>query len=239
MFGASGFSDFFASMFGDDVLGPRRARKRRFGSRGADVNAELRLSIGQAIAGGKRSFKLDAIAACAHCGGEGQLEDDHVCPVCAGLGRVRTEKTVELSIPKHVQDSMQLRLKGLGEAGENGGPSGDLYLTLVLDTDGTYRRAGLDIEADLPLAPWEALDGARVRLQTLDGTATLNVPPGTVWGAKLRMKGLGLTDAGGRRGDFYAIVRLALPESMSERQRELVRQMRDAGAGEIHGGARL
>ncbi len=237
VFGQGGFSDFFASMFGEDVMGrfggSRAARATR-ARRGHDAHAELRLGIGQAVAGGKRAFELSTAVACPSCGGAGTLDDDHVCPACAGLGSVRRRQTVEVTLPRAIQDGMKLRLRGLGDPDDDGGPAGDLYLTLVLDSDDTYRRRGQDIEADLPLAPWEALEGGPVELHTLDGTATLNVPPNTVSGARLRMRGLGL-EQDGRRGDFYAVVRLALPEPLSERQKQLIQDMK---GGTVRGGAR-
>lgn len=235
IFGEGGFSDFFASMFGDDMA-ERFSRRRPRRLRGADVNAELQLPLSDVIAGGKRTFSLSTVTACPACDGQGEFEDGHVCPTCAGLGRVRGQKTVELSIPRNVGNGTKLRLRGLGEAGEHGGETGDLYLTLHLTSDSTYRVNGNDIEADLPIAPWEALDGAKVQVRTLDGTATLTVPPGTSSGSKLRMRGLGLIDNDGRRGDFYAVVRYALPENLNERQRELLRQLK---GGEVRGGARI
>ena len=233
MFGGAGFSDFFASMFGDDMAAQfNRRRPRR--TRGADVNAELSLTVSDAVAGGKRTFALGTVSTCAACDGQGEFEDGHVCPTCAGLGRTRGQKTVELAIPRNVANGMKLRLRGLGEAGERGGEAGDLYLTLNLTSDDVYRVNGSDLEADLPIAPWEAIEGAKVEVRTLDGTATLSVPAGTTSGAKLRMRGLGLGNNGGR-GDFYAIIRYALPENLTDRQRELIRQMK---GGEVKGGAR-
>ncbi|KAA0209604.1 J domain-containing protein [bacterium] len=237
VFGEGGFSDFFASMFGEDVLGrfgSSRAARAARARRGHDAHAELRLGIGQAIAGGKRSFELSTTASCPSCGGAGTLDDDHVCPACAGLGSVRKRQTVEVTLPHAIRDGMKLRLRGLGDPDDDGGEAGDLYLTLVLESDDTYRRRGPDIEADLPLAPWEALEGGPVEIRTLDGTATLNVPPDTASGARLRMRGLGL-ERDGRRGDFYAVVRLALPETLSERQKQLIREMK---GGMVRGGAR-
>jgi curved DNA-binding protein len=96
VFGDGGFSDFFASMFGDDMAERFARRPRR--TRGADVNAELTLSISEAIAGGKRTFSLGTVSTCPACEGLGEFDDGHVCPTCAGLGRVRGQKTVELAI---------------------------------------------------------------------------------------------------------------------------------------------
>jgi len=238
--GDGGFSDFFANMFGDDTFARFQSRgtKRRRAPQGADVNAQLHLSLSAAIAGGKRTFSISTQSPCMTCGGLGALDDDHVCPSCAGLGRVRGQKTVELAIPRNLSDGMKLRLRGLGELDEDGGQAGDLYLTLTLDSDETYRCLGADIEADLPLAPWEALDGVQVRLKTLDGTATLNVPPNTQSRAKLRMRGQGLFKESGR-GDFYAVVRIALPDPLSDPQRDLIRQLKKTSASGVSGGARL
>lgn len=238
--GFGGFSDFFASMFGDDVrtqFGGARATHRRYRARGADVNAELNLTISDAIAGGKREFSLGTVQGCPACGGTGEI-GGHVCPTCAGMGRVRGHKTVELTIPKEIRDGMKLRLKGLGEAGEGGGETGDLYLTLHLESDDVYRREGSNLLADVPVAPWEAIEGATVDLRTMDGTVALKVPPGTASGRHLRLRGLGLRDGRGGRGDLYAVIRYALPENPSARQKELIRELKDAGPREIRGGAR-
>ena len=234
--GGGGFSDFFASMFGDDVRTRFQGRRQR-SARGADVNADLRLTISDAIEGGKREFRLSTVQTCQTCGGTGEI-GDHVCPSCAGMGRVRGHKTVEVSIPKDVRDGMVLRLRGLGEAGQGDGPTGDLYLTIRLQGDANYRSTGADILADVPVAPWEALEGAKVDIRTLDGTITLNVQPGTKSGQHLRLKGLGLTNEQGRRGDLYAVIRLAMPDEPSEKQQELIKQLKEAGPKEVKGGAR-
>ncbi|MCA8912472.1 MAG: J domain-containing protein, partial [Planctomycetes bacterium] len=237
--GGGGFSDFFASMFGDDMRSQFRGARthRRYQARGADVNAELRLTISDAVDGGKREFGLGTVQPCPTCGGTGEM-GNHVCPTCAGMGRVRGHKTVELKIPKDVRDGMVLRLRGLGEAGEGGGQTGDLYLTIRLQGDANYRREGADVFADVPVAPWEALEGAKVDLRTLDGTVTLNVPAGTKSGQHLRLKNLGLSHEQGGRGDLYAVIRLAMPEDASDKQRKLIKEMKEAGPNEVKGGAR-
>jgi curved DNA-binding protein len=236
MFGGGGFSDFFASFFGADMR--TRARSRPRTTRGADVRAELRVDVSDAIGGGAREFALDTVQTCGMCGGSGVLDERHVCPACGGLGKVRGRKTVELKLPKDVHEGMTLRLKGLGEAGEGGGQTGDLYLTISLQSDDTYRRQGADLYADLPLAPWEAIEGTKVDLRTTAGVVTLTVPPGTESGARLRLRGMGLKQEGGKRGDLYAVIRLALPANLSEEQVELLKQAKQAGPDKVSGGAR-
>jgi DnaJ-class molecular chaperone len=236
--GGGGFSDFFASMFGEDMRSRVGGRtQRRYQARGADANAELALTISDAIEGGKREFAIGTQQPCPTCGGTGEI-GNHVCPTCAGMAQVRGHKTVELKIPKDVRDGLVLRLKGLGEAGHGGGEAGDLYLTIRLRGDASYRREGADVYADVPVAPWEAQQGAKVDVRTLDGTVTLNVPANSKSGQHLRLKGLGLSHEQGGRGDLYAVLRLAMPEQPSAKQKDLISELGKAGPTEIKGGAR-
>jgi DnaJ-class molecular chaperone len=232
--GRGGFSDFFASFFGEDArrdFGAAGAHAR-FRQRGADVRAELALTATQAVERGRSSFHVPVAGPCARCGGVGFL-GERVCPTCGGVGSVRSEKLVELAIPEGVRDGLELRLKGLGEAGE-GGASGDLYLTLRIVSDERYRVAGNDLETDLELAPWDAWLGVKAEVRTPLGTATVTVAPETPAGTRLRLRGQGLPDADGGRGELFAVVRLVLPRELSARQRELLRELAgrtDARAG--------
>jgi len=241
--GTGGFSDFFTGVFGEDFereLGRGARRHARHAERGADVRAELALGLSEALAGGRRSFEIAGSAPCPRCGGTGFV-GRHVCPSCVGVGSVEERRTVELSIPPAARDGQVLRLRGLGEPGDAGGEPGDLLLTLRLHGDETFRTAGHDVEADVPVAPWEALAGCRVDVRTPDGTVTLSVPPGTRAGARLRLRGRGLHDAHGGRGDFLAVVRLALPDELTPEQRELLLRAGTAGAAgrtRVRGGAR-
>lgn len=242
MFGGSagGFSDFFTSMFGDQfrqASGHGAGRHQRFRVRGADVQAELPLGVREALAGGKRSFELPTTAPCPRCGGVGFV-GEHVCPTCMGVGQVHGHKTVAVSIPKSIRDGQTLRLKGLGEPGDAGGEPGDLLLTIRLSGDDVYRIEGADLYADVPVAPWEALAGSKLDVRTPDGVFTLTVPANTRAGQKLRLRGKGLDDGQGGRGDFYAVIRLALPEQLNERQKQLLKELSLAGPNLVGGGAR-
>jgi DnaJ-class molecular chaperone len=239
MFGRGGFSDFFRPACG--ALGRRQQSgpsppHRRYRHRGADVRAEMVLSISDAMAGGKSRFEVPVTKACMRCGGVGFV-GEHVCAGCVGVGRVHDRRTIDLTIPSRVRDGLTLRLPGLGEAGESGGEQGDLYLTIRLVSDEVYRLDGDDVEADLPVAPWEALLGARIGVRTPDGPVTVTVAPRTKAGTRLRLKGKGFESGQGRRGDFYAVVRLALPE-LTPRQVELMRETAEAGIAPVRGGAR-
>lgn len=235
-----GFSDFFASMFGDQFQRDFQGRSRRharYRHRGADVRAELELGLSQVVRGEKSSFELPVTLSCPTCGGVGFL-DEHVCPTCAGLGQVHDKKRVELKIPESVRDGMVLRLRGLGEPGEEGGESGDLHLTLRLVSDDVYRVLGGDVEADVAVAPWEAVFGTQVEVRTPRAVAVAKIPPDSRAGTRLRLRGQGLDDGSGGRGDFYLVVRIALPEELSARQRELLRELEQSGPRAVAGGVR-
>ncbi len=240
-FGSSGaFSDFFTSMFGDDLRrgfgGGFRRQHARYSVRGADVRAELALAIGDALAGGTRRFEVPGTQSCPACGGVGFVEE-HVCPACGGVGQVHRTRTVDLTIPKNLRDGATLRLKGLGEPGSDGGEAGDLLLTLRLRDDRGHRVVGADLEAEVTVAPWDLLDGTKADVRGAKGLVTLKVPPGTKAGRKLRVPGHGLDDGRGGRGDLYAVVRCALPDGLTERQKELLREARDAGPSAVGDGA--
>jgi curved DNA-binding protein len=141
-------------------------------------------------------------------------------------GRVRqVPKTIKARIPKGATDGQRLRLRGQGGKGINGGRDGDLYLNIALHPHPLFRPDGHDLYLDLPLAPWEAALGATVETPTLDGAVNLKIPPGTTTGRRLRLGKKGLPKPGGGEGDLYAIVQIVNPTVMSDRERELFKEL--------------
>ena len=141
-------------------------------------------------------------------------------------GNVRhVPKTIKARIPKGATDGQRLRLRGQGGKGVNGGRDGDLYLNIVLHPHPLFRPSGHDLYLDLPLTPWEAALGATIEVPTLDGAVNLKIPPGTTAGRKLRLGKKGLPRPGGGEGDLYAIVQIVNPGVLSERERELFKQL--------------
>jgi len=197
--GGGGFSDFFAQMFGDMFAGRGGGGggRQRVPPRGHDAEAEMAIDIGLALLGGKRSFVIE------------------------GPGGPRT---IDLTIPKLSRDGQVMRLRGLG--GEGPGGAGDLLLRLRLEDDDVYRRRGGDIEADVVVAPWDLVDGTSVEVTVPGGTASARIPAGTRAGERLRLRGQGLPRVeGGEPGDLLLVVRLGLPEQLSDRQQELLREL--------------
>ncbi|HZM35892.1 MAG TPA: DnaJ C-terminal domain-containing protein, partial [Burkholderiales bacterium] len=146
-----------------------------------------------------------------------------------------TERSIQLNghelrarIPRGAIDGQRLRLRGKGGAGANGGPPGDLYLQITLEPHPLYRASGHDLEIEVPLAPWEAALGAQVEVPTLEGRVSVKVPAGSKGGQKLRLAGKGLPRPGAGAGDLYAILNIAVPGTLTEREKKLYEELRDA-----------
>src|SRR4029078_4458635 len=161
--GAGGF-DIFEELFG----GSGRGRRGRRSGRGRDVEAELELSIEEAHRGVRRTIQMQVAETCPTCGGSG-LKDGKPCETCGGAGQVLKPKTIEVNIPPGVRDGSTIRLAGQGGTSSNGGEPGDLYLHIRLRPDRVFTVKGDDLEVELPIAPWEAVLGARVAAPTIDG----------------------------------------------------------------------
>jgi molecular chaperone DnaJ len=163
--------------------------------------------------------------ACDTCQGTGEVIAS-ACTECGGDGRVRSTQSVEIEVPAGVSDGMDLRVEGGGEDGQRSGPPGDLYLTLRVAPHPVFDRTGSDLSAVLELPVTQALLGVEVEVDTLDGTETLRLPPGTRSGTVLRLRGLGVPHLGRRgRGDLYVEVDLLVPAEMSKKERALVESL--------------
>jgi len=195
--GESGFSDFFELLFG-------RGR-RKYGNRGpftgggftwvrdgADQEATIRITLEEAYHGATKAITLP-----------------------------QTNKTYEVKIPAGILPGQKIRLAGQGSPGIGGGKSGDLYLRVEIEPHPKYRLEGRDIYMDLPVTPWEAALGVDVSVDTLGGSITVRIPPGTQSGQKLRLRGKGMPNPRGTPGDLYAVVQIKVPKHLSSKEREL------------------
>ena len=182
---------------------------------------------------------------CSTCGGRGILDENQglfsfskTCPDCKGTamrvetpcrdckgsGIVHRPRRVKVRIPPGVQDAQRIRLKGKGGAGANGGPSGDLYVTVHVGGHPLFGRKGKDLTLTVPITFAEATLGASVTVPTLDVPVTLRVPPGTPSGKTIRVRGRGAPVPGGF-GDLLVTVEVAVPEQLDEAQREAVESL--------------
>jgi curved DNA-binding protein len=198
-------SDLFESLSGRARRGARARADMPIP--GADYEVTVHLSLEDAYRGTELDLNLGV-------------------PEYDGEGGVRhAQKTIKARIPKGATDGQRLRLRGQGGKGVNGGRDGDIYLNIALHPHPLFRPSGHDLYLDLPLAPWEAALGATVEVPTLDGAVNLKVPPGTAAGRKLRLAKKGMPKPGGGEGDLYAIVQIVNPTVLSDRERELFKQL--------------
>lgn len=142
----------------------------------------------------------------------------------------RVPRTFRINLPKGAADGQRLRLPGKGGQGMNGGKPGDLYVALALAPHPLFQVNGSDLSIDLPLAPWEAVLGAKVRIPTPGGDVELNIQPGTTAGRKLRLAKRGLPKADGGAGDLFAVVRIDVPTVTTAHERDLFEQLRQVSA---------
>jgi molecular chaperone DnaJ len=162
---------------------------------------------------------------CQRCHGSGTIIEDP-CPTCHGEGRLRTTKRYRANIPAGVKEGSKVRLAGKGEPGSNGGPPGDLFVVVHVDSSPIFARKGDNVEVEVPLTVPEALQGAEIEVPTLNGRKTLRVPGGTKHGTVQRIRGEGPPKLGSKdRGDIHYRFVIDVPASLSSEQQEAVREL--------------
>lgn len=165
--------------------------------------------------------------ACPTCRGRGTVVRDP-CTVCSGQGRMLKEVVRELSVPAGVDTGMQLCLRGEGEAGQNGGPRGDLYVEIEVREHQLFKRDGQDLNYRLPVTFAQAALGAEIEIPTLKGREMLKIRPGTQPGEVSRLKGYGMPDprgGNGRPGDLLVEIQVEVPKKLTVEQEELLRRL--------------
>lgn len=161
---------------------------------------------------------------CPKCRGRGKIIHSP-CKTCRGIGSVRRQHKVSVSIPAGIDDGQTISLKGQGNAGLNGGPAGDLLITVLVQPHARFERDGASILLDQEISFSQAALGAEVEVPTLDGKVKLNIPEGTQTGTTFRLKGKGVPFLrNGGRGDQFVTVNVAVPRSMTSTQKNALRR---------------
>ena len=161
---------------------------------------------------------------CPTCRGRGKTIKDP-CTACHGQGRVEKAKTLEVKIPAGVDSGDRIRLAGEGEAGPNGGPSGDLYVQVAVRPHKIFERDGADLYCEVPISFSDAALGGELEVPTLDGRVKLKIPEGTQTGKLFRLRGKGVAPVrGGGPGDLMCRIVIETPVNLSKRQKELLRE---------------
>ncbi len=165
---------------------------------------------------------------CDACGGRGETIANP-CKKCRGTGMGSASKTIEVSIPAGIDNGQKIRLSGLGNAGKNGGPNGDLYVTVIVRQHPIFTRDNFNISCEIPITFPEAALGAEIRVPTLEGDTTFTIPEGTQSGTTFTLKGKGIPYVNGRgRGDLIFKIAVEVPKGMNEAQKDALRKFADA-----------
>lgn len=161
---------------------------------------------------------------CPKCKGRGKIIHSP-CKTCRGMGSVRRQHKVTVSVPAGIDDGQTISLRGQGNAGLNGGPAGDLLITVLVQPHARFERDGASILLDQEISFAQAALGAEVEVPTLDGKVKLNIPEGTQSGTTFRLKGKGVPFLrNGGRGDQFVTVNVAVPRGMTSTQKDALRQ---------------
>ena len=169
--------------------------------------------------------QMSQVSPCPKCKGKGKIITSP-CRECKGQGRVRKQHSVEVKIPAGVDTGIRLRVSSQGESGINGGPAGDLFILIEVRSDRRFQRKGDDLNTSVDIAYPQAALGCEVKIETFDGSETLDIPPGTQAGSKLRIKGRGMPRLrGGGNGDMNILVRVSVTKDPSSKERELLEQL--------------
>ncbi|MBH2036587.1 MAG: curved DNA-binding protein [Pseudomonadales bacterium] len=211
MGGGRDYSDFFESLFG--AAGRTQGPGRSSGRRGQDVEMELPILLEETLAdeAKKIAFQLPQYSA----------DGRPLAPI---------SKTLNVKIPAGVSDGERIRLKGQGAPGLGGAANGDLYLIIRLVPHPLFDVEAHNLILTVPLAPWEAALGSKVTVPTLDGKIHLSIPANSQSGQRLRIKGKGLMNKQGERGDLYALFKIVIPAQADEPTRALWAQLAEQAA---------
>ena len=165
---------------------------------------------------------------CPKCGGKGRIIHQP-CKDCRGSGMVRKKKTIQASIPAGIDNGQTISIRGQGNAGRNGGPAGDLLITITVRPHELFRREGTSVLCEAPITFTQAVLGAELEIPTIDGKVKYTLPEGTQSGTTFRLKGKGIPSINGRgRGDQYVTVYIETPRNLNKEQREALKKFAEA-----------
>ncbi len=171
---------------------------------------------------------------CDRCGGDGNIVDNP-CPDCQGKGKVRKRREITVNIPAGVETGTKLRMPGEGEAGDQGAPSGDLYIVIQVKSHQIFKRKNDDIYCEVPINFVQAALGDKIEVPTLEGKVTFEIPEGTQPGTSFRLKNKGIAHLNGYgRGDEYIKVKVVIPKTLDKEQKDLLLKFAELSGDEIN-----
>jgi DnaJ-class molecular chaperone len=218
----SDFGDIFSSLFGDSGIGSRVRGSRR----GQDISSPIEVTLEEAYHGSMRVVQLQTEEPCTACGGTGRV-GNRVCTICNGAGGKVIPKRLEVKIPAGVRDGSRIRIAGKGSPGRAGGSKGDLYLVVKVLPHKVFERKGDDLYTEVSVPLSTAILGGEVRLPTLNGKVSLEIPPETQNSKVFRLTGKGMPRLGNSDyGSMVARVKVVLPTNLTEEEKKLFERLR-------------
>ena len=164
---------------------------------------------------------------CPQCGGKGKIINSP-CKTCGGNGQVRKKKTIKVNIPAGIDNGQIISLRGQGNAGKNGGPSGDLQIVISVQPHQLFRRDGADVYCEAPITFTQAVLGGEMEIPTIDGKVKYEIPEGPQTGATFRLRGKGIPNMNGRgRGDQFVTIYIETPRNLNREQKEALKKFSD------------
>ena len=257
--GNGNFSDIFGDVFGDIFGGgPARGSDLRYNLdidleeavKGTDVKIRVPTLVSCEPCNGSGAKKGSSPVTCTTCGGVGQVRMQQgffsvqqTCPNCRGKGKMISDpcnschgqglkeetKTLSVKVPPGVDTGDRIRLSGEGEAGPDGGPSGDLFVQINVRAHSIFERDGKNLYCEVPISIIDASLGGELEVPTLDGRVKLKIPEETQTGKLFRLRGKGVAPVrGGSTGDLLCRVVLETPANLTKKQKELLKQLQES-----------
>jgi len=219
---------------------PREEECDRCGGSGAEPGSDVKTCPTCNGQGQVRSSKQTPFGqftqsrVCPECGGDGKIISEP-CTKCNGSGKVRKQRKLTVNIPAGVDTGTRLRMAGEGQAGEKGGPAGDLYIVIDVEDHELFDRRGDDLYCEVPISFVQASLGDKIKVPTLEGKVQFDIPAGTQPGTSFRLKNKGISHLNGYgRGDQYIKVKVMIPKELDDRQKELLEEFAEISGEEIN-----
>ena len=168
---------------------------------------------------------MQTMRTCDECRGSGKIIKEP-CTNCRGTGYVKINKTLNVTIPAGIDNGQNISISGMGNDGRNGGPAGDLIISVSVKPHAVFERDGSDIYCEVPINYWEAVLGDEIDIPTLEGKEKYSIPEGTQTGTTFTLRGRGIARVNSTyRGNLYITVKVDVPKNMNSKQKELLKEL--------------
>lgn len=208
-----------------------KKQENKIPKRGEDISTDLEISIWEALNGTNKCINLLQTHVCPNCKGK-KFVNGTKCSICNGKGELTNYKKFNVKIPANIKNGAKIRLSGEGGIGLNGGPNGDLYITIHVQETATYKTEGLNILKTIPITPFEAVLGANIRVSTINGNVNVKIAPNTQNGQKIRLAGCGIVQ-NEQIGDMIITVEIKIPKNLSQEEINLYKRLEEISSSNI------